>query len=397
MLEEIIMPAAGQTTDEALISEILVSIGDYVNKGDVLLEVETDKTIMPIETYLEGYIISLNVKEGDTVHKGDILLTIGDSMDSAEKEDNHIPTENSQVEPKQDTSEQAIETTDQLESALKESDTIVRAMPNVRKIAKAKEISLSDITPMNDSFLTRQDIISLEKKTDSDFNNLNFTVIKPSKMRSAISAKMTQSIHTIPAFQCTVEVNMKASESLRDFFRDEMDFRPSITDVILKAVAMATKDFPLIRSRFEFDEVRNYDHSNIGVAVSVDDGIIVPVVKHVENLGIKELSFLTKELISKARGGSLSSQDFDDASITISNVGMFGVLFATALITPPECCVLAIGTLQQKPFYNGIGFEPIPTIIIQGSFDHRIIDGGYAAGFLAHVKKIIEYPQVLLA
>ncbi len=385
MIQEIKMPSAGQTTDEAKIVAINVRIGDSVKRGDVLVEAETDKAILPVESFAAGQVLDILVSLGDSVDAGTVLAVVGKAGDSYQRKGSSKPAAAPIPAP----------------APVAPAATVYPAMPNAKMLAKERGIDLAEVTASNGVFIKRQDVLAFTPKaaaapvvevpTEADYDLLPMT-----RMRKAIAKRMQQSVNEIPAFQCTVSVDMRRCMALRETFKAKKGIKLSYNDILAKAIAKAAKKYTLINARYEGDEVRIYRHTNIGLAVGLEGALVVPVVKSVEEQGLEAVSAAYKVLVAKARENKLSPADMGCGSITISNLGMYDVDSFTAIVTPPESGILAVGSIKIQPQWDGKEFQPVPMMNITGAFDHRIIDGAYGAQFLQEVKLLMESPELML-
>jgi len=416
MIKEIKMMSAGQTTDIATVAKWNVKKGDSVKRGDVLLEVETDKAVLPVESYTNGIIIDLKVKEGDVVGEGDVLVLIGDEKDLAEYE----AAGNVESPPSSPSKSEQTSVDEEYVPIMNPaggkgvgeksvpSASGIQAMPNAKKLAREHGMDLSTVVPSNGRFITRADVeaalssagISSPEKAGAGTiaqAGQTYTVYPMSKMRQIIARRMTESVRNIPAFQLTISVETTALRSLRTQINERQgEVKVSYNDIIMKCIAQAAKSHPLINARFEEEEVRVYDGTHIGIAVAVDNGLVVPVVRHAERLGITEIAKESNRLIEDARKGRLAPDDMGCGSVTVSNLGMYGVEQFMAIVNPPESSILALGAINTVPVWGAEGWKPVEKMNITGSFDHRIMDGAYAAQFLQTLKSYLENPALML-
>lgn len=183
---------------------------------------------------------------------------------------------------------------------------------------------------------------------------------------------------------------------LRDACRDQRGIKLSYNDILAKAIAVAARKYPLVNARYEQDEIRVYHHTNVGLAVALEDALVVPVVQDIDCKSLDEIAAAYRQQIQKAREGKLTPADMGCGSVTISNLGMYDVKQFTAIVNPPESCILAVGSIQVVPVWDGTAFQPVHEMTVTGSFDHRMIDGAYGAQFLREVKALMETPALML-
>ena len=407
------MPAAGQTTDRARVVSILVKPGDKVKRGTVLLEAETDKAVLPVESYLAGTVLEVRVKEGDDVAAGDVLVTIGTGKAAPAG----AGASKAVCAPESRASEGAGALDDEEEyipilpgeapaAAAPAAGTTIKtswpAMPNAKLLARELGVDLSALTPANGVMLTRRDVRAAQAVREAAApagvraDEAEYEVLTMTKTREVIGRRMLESSQTIPAWQCTVNVNMEACMALRRDYLERRGVKLSYNDILAKAIAVASRKFNLVNARYEQGEVRLYRHTNVGLAVGLEGALLVPVVRNVDTMGLEEISGQYRALVGKAREGRLAPSEMGCGSITISNLGMYDVDQFIALVNPPESCILAVGRVAVQPVWDGTQFRPVHQMSITGSFDHRIIDGAYGAQFLRELRILLESPALML-
>lgn len=397
------MPSAGQTTDEALITKIYVSVGDTVKRGDVLLETETDKAVLPVESFAAGQVLDILVSEGDTVNAGTVLLLIGESGEAdtyraSQPKEEIVPEKQTVQEDSEDDYRPIMPGAKVTEAqAVKKPAPYASmpAMPNAKLMAKERGIDIAQVSASNGVFIKREDVLAY-KAAPIAAEEAEYELAHISRMRQIIGKRMLESTTEIPAWQCTVAVNMEKCIALRTLFKEKKGVKLSYNDIIMRATAVAAEKFSLIRARFENGELRIYKRSNIGIAVGLDDALVVPVVAGADTMGLEGIAAASRAMIEKARAGKLGPADMGNGSITISNLGMYDVKQFAAIVNPPESAILAVGSVNVEPVWNGTCFEPIHMMNITGSFDHRFIDGAYGAQFLQELKALLEEPELML-
>ncbi len=421
MLKEITMPAGGQTTDVSTIGTWLVKKGDKVKRGDPLLEIETDKATLTVESFAKGTVLDILVEEGDEVSAGTVIAYIGEegdlpaggaaqsdgaaqSVDTSQTDSaaqtGGISQTGAQTGKSQDSEEeyQPIDKNEPWRYA-----RVIKAMPNAKLIARENGISLEEVADYaGKDILKRQDVNgyleSQKQKTDIVKTEIAEDEIIPlTKMRKVIAKRMLESSQTIPTFQITVEVDMTQCIVFRKLVNGAKDdIKLSFNDILFKCMEAAIRKFPYINSSYTDEAIIVHKDVNIGLAVSIDHGLVVPVAKQINRKNMEEISLVNKENIAKARSGKLSPEDMSGGTITLSNLGMYPVSQFNAIINPPEVCILAIAATEDKPVFVNGEWKAVPTMKITGTFDHRVIDGAYGAEFLAELKKIIETPALAL-
>lgn len=412
---EIKMPSAGQTTDEATIVSVNVKIGDTVKRGDVLCEAETDKAILPVESFAAGQVFDILVEEGDKVTAGTVLAVVGKAADAAKYvrggADAPAAAPAAAAAPAEVTEQEEylpiIKGQSVKKAAPVVSDTpaaaghpVYPAMPNAKRMAKERGIDIRDVTAANGQFITRRDVENYVPAAAAvpveTVEAAEYEVLPMSRMRQIIGKRMRESLSEIPCWQCTTAIKMEACMALRDTYKEKKGVKLSYNDMMAKAIAVASRKFPLVNARYENGEVRVYRHTSVGLAVALDGALVVPVVKNIDSKGLAEIAADYKAQIAKARDNKLLPDDMGCGSITISNLGMYDVEQFIAIDNPPESCILAVGSIKVKPEWDGEKFVPAHMMTVTGSFDHRIIDGAYGAQFLQELKALMEEPALML-
>lgn len=411
MIQEIKMPDAGQTTDEARIVSVKVHAGDTIRRGDVLVEAETDKAVLPVESFAAGVVLEVRVREGDEVHAGDMLAAVGSEADrasyqpggksaapaasapaasapAAEDEDEYrpiLPGAGPQSAPQSAPA-----------AAPQAAGGAFPAMPGAKALAREQGVDLSGVTASNGAFITRRDVLAAKSAAPAAAGAPAYTVLPMTHVRKIIGKRMQESMQAIPAWQCTTAIRMDACMELREVWKEKRDVKLSYNDILAKAIAVAARKFPLVNARYEDGEIRVYAHTNVGLAVALEDALVVPVVREIDAKGLEQIAAEYKEQIRKARENRLLPADMGCGSITVSNLGMYDVQQFIAIVNPPESCILAVGSIRVEPEWDGTAFRPVHTMTVTGSFDHRMIDGAYGAKFLQELKTLMEHPSLML-
>jgi pyruvate dehydrogenase E2 component (dihydrolipoamide acetyltransferase) len=427
MIKQIKMPSAGQTTDEALVCQWNVKVGDSVKRGDILLETETDKATLPVESFSDGIVIDILHEEGDTVDAGDVLCVIGDAKDletykreGAEssapapaaakvdapavqpvaevEEDEYQPiikgsTPVAQTKPAEKPAEKPAPAKPAVKPQGQPNDN-VKAMPNAKLLAREKGVDIRYVTPANGSLVKKSDVLSYIDSCAEDFDS--YEVLKLNKKRKITGQRMLLSAQTIPAFHLSIDVDMTNAIALKEGLFKQKDLKISYNDIICLVLAKLSDEFNLLKARYENDEIRIYKHLNIGIAVALEDALVVPVTKGCDVLSLAEIAQNNKKGIKKAKEGVLLPTDMGCGSLSLSNLGMFDVSSFSAIVNPPEGCIFAISSIAVKPVWDGKAFVPRSMCNINVSFDHRIFDGAYSAKMLAKFKAYMENPALLL-
>ncbi|MDO9463865.1 MAG: dihydrolipoamide acetyltransferase family protein [bacterium] len=383
MIKEIIMPKLGQTVEESTVGKWLKKEGDKVEKGDVLLEITTDKATLEVESFANGVLRKIVHKERDIVP---VLAVIGYIASSMDEEIPEKPQEQLQEEKKEVSIEEPIQEV-QDKSVIEE--VRIKISPLAKKLAKEKGV---DITKVNGTGpggrIVKEDILAFGGKAEGR-EKIAAKIIPLSGIRKVIAKRLQESKQTIPHFYLSTEIDM--TECVKA--RAEKSPKPAFNDIIIKASALAISENSEINSSFKGDSIEIIGDINIGLAVAVDDGLVVPVIRNADKLAISDISKKRDELVKKARGGKLLPSDYEGGTFTISNLGMFEIDNFSAIINPPQSAILAIGRIKQKPVVidGNIGIRSMMQVTC--SFDHRCIDGALGAKFLQKVKGYLEDPK----
>lgn len=406
-MTEIKMPSAGQTTDEATIVAVHVKPGDTIKRGDVLCEAETDKAVLPVESFAAGTALAVLVNEGDTVTAGTVLVVVGkagESYGGAAAPASAAAPAPAEEKPAAPVTEQdeylpiikgAAPTAPAAPAAAPAAHPAFPAMPNAKLAARELGVDVAAVPAANGQFVTRNDVARYTPPAAAVVE-AEYEVLPMSRMRQIIGRRMRESLSEIPCWQCTTSIKMDACMALRDTYKDKKGVKLSYNDMMAKAIAVASRKFPLVNARYENGEVRIYNHTNVGLAVALDGALVVPVVRDIDRKGLTEIASDYKAQIAKARENKLLPDDMGCGSITISNLGMYDVEQFIAIDNPPESCILAVGSIKVKPEWDGEKFVPANMMTVTGSFDHRIIDGAYGAQFLQELKMLMEAPALML-
>ena len=396
MSSKILMPALSPTMTEGVINKWLVKVGDNVKAGDIIAEIETDKATMEVEAVDEGKITHLlEEKAGSQVPVNSVIAIIdGDENESIQnliiekekpKEDNKKIKEDLNL----DKNIQVNQNSNHVKS-----DDRIYASPFAKKISKEQNI---DLTIINGSGpggrIIKRDLESHEnvKASNTDIN-FKHEVIKPSTMRKVIAKRTLEAKQQIPHFYLTIESNVGKLIELRKKINENNSVKVSFNDLIVKALAMAMKKNPNTNVYWQDNQIFKLNDIDVSVAVAIDEGLITPIVKKVNSKGLNEISKEIKELAKLAKTNSLKPEQYTGGSITVSNLGMFGISEFAAIISPPQASILAVGKIIQKPVVVNETIEIGHTLKSTLSADHRVLDGAVAGKLLKDFNDIIEDP-----
>ncbi|MBE7176921.1 MAG: pyruvate dehydrogenase complex dihydrolipoamide acetyltransferase [Mucilaginibacter polytrichastri] len=416
------MPLLSDTMTEGTIVKWNKKVGDTVKSDDNLADVETDKATMEINPYVDGVLLHVGVEEGSAAKVNDIIAIIGKEGTDVEallkggdkpakKKSDAGSKKQATADKKQDATP---EKSEKSESAEK-SDSRVKASPLAKKIARDKGIDISEVKgSAENGRITKKDVegftpstkeVEQAAKADSAQKEIklpSFTgeekyTEKPiTNMRKTIAKRLSESMFTSPHFYVTMQIDMDAAIAARAKMNEFSPVKISFNDLVLKAAAVALRQHPAINSSWLNDKIRFNEHIHIGVAVAVDEGLLVPVVRFADGKSLSHISQEVKDFAGKAKAKKLQPSDWEGSTFSISNLGMFGVDEFTAIINPPNSCILAIGGISQVPVVKNGAVVPGNIMKVTLSSDHRTVDGASAAAFLQTFKQLLEEPVRLL-
>ena len=398
MATTVIMPKLGLTMKEGTIEKWLKQEGDRVEKGEPLVEIITEKLNFQYESPASGILRKILHPEGKVVPVTTPIAIIaeeGEALPEFEAIKSEVPIE-------------APMPAAAVRKEMKEHRERIFASPVARKIAQEKGIDLSLLKGSGPGGrIIQTDVISAVERVQTEGARPSVPAQKPADkliplkgIRKIIARRMTESFRDTPHFYLSVEVDMSAVQDLKERVKDEVEKRAKVrltlTDILVKVVASALKEHPIINSRIEGDQIRLLEEINVGVAIALDDGLIVPVVHHADQKSLTEIASVIRNLTRRARRGKLTLEDVGGGTFTLSNMGMLGIDKINPIINPPECAILGVGRTVEKPVVQGGEIKIKPMAWFSLSSDHRIVDGAAAGLFLNHIHKIIENPDLLL-
>lgn len=396
MATEIRMPQLGLTMTEGLIGQWLKEEGDAVKKGDALVQITTDKLSSEIESEVDGVLRVVCVKEGEEVPVQGLIAIIGDA-----NEEISITSASAKAEVKPETIVQKT-----IVAIEKAKGGRIIASPLAKKVAAKMGVDLSAITGSGfNGRIVEKDVLEQEQNVVAVLQEVSEVkaseavqgdIIKPlTSMRKVIGKRMTASKHTAPHVTLTTEANVDKTIALRSKLNAKnSDIRFSYTDILVKMAATALRNIPMLNSSIDGDNIILHDRINVGVAVALEDGLLVPVVKDADRKGLKAICNDTKDLIGKVRGNKLTGDELVGGTFTISNLGGYDIDGFTPIINLPECAILGVGRIVRKPIVNENGeIVPASMMTLSLSFDHRIADGALGAQLLKMIKDYLEDPD----
>lgn len=406
MAEVIQMPRMSDTMTEGVIVAWHKKIGDKVKSGDLLAEVETDKATMELESYNDGTLLYIGVEAGKAVAVNGILAIVGNAGEDYSALLNATPAAASAPvvapETKQENTSPAISST----TVSNSSDDRIKASPLAKAIAAEKGIDLHSIKGSADNgrivkrdleniSLAETPVASSVASTPNVTGVESFEEVTLSQMRKTIARRLSESNFTAPHFFVTIEANMSNAMAFRKQAADA-GIKFSFNDLMIKAVASAIRKHPKVNSSWLGDKIRYNHHIHIGMAVGMDEGLVVPVLKFADQKSISQISVEAKQFVEKAKSKKIQPADMQGNTFTISNMGMFDVENFTAIINPPDACILAVGKIKETPIVENGEIKIGHVMKMTLSSDHRVVDGSIASGFLKTLKENLENPAMML-
>ena len=395
MSSKILMPALSPTMTEGIINQWLVKVGDTVKAGDIIAEIETDKATMEVEAVDEGKITHLLEDTANKQIPVNSVIAIIDGDDS-EIIENKIKIDSNS----KDTNDIKIQKTKQiLDSKIsqnnnsKNSDDRLKASPLVKKIAIENNLDLSKFKGTGpDGRIIKRDIDSNNIAEEIPNTSLNGDITIPSTMRKVIAKRTLEAKQKIPHFYLTIESNVDKLISLRSKINENNLVKVSFNDLIVKAIGLAMKKNPNTNVYWQNEKIYQLNDIDVSVAVAIDEGLITPIIKNADSKGLNIISSEIRELAKLARTNSLTPEQYTGGSITVSNLGMFGISEFAAIISPPQSSILAIGKIIKKPIVVDDEVVVGNTLKSTLSADHRVLDGAVAGKLLKDFNDIIEDP-----
>ena len=416
MEEVVLMPRLSDTMTEGVIAAWHKNVGDAVSKGEVLAEIETDKATMELESYKNGTLLFQGAVTGEKLQVNDLLCVIGDSKTNVEAI--VAASKNKAVSNSETVKVETIATT-ATQPIIQEAPSFVNdgrilASPLAKKLADEKGVDLKFVKGSGDAGrIVKLDVenfkpqISSSSSSQSSITQKAITVSAPSgqvsfhdtpvsQMRKVIAKRLAESKFTAPHFYLTMSIDMDAAVAARIKINETSLVKISFNDFVLKAVALSLKQHPAVNSSWLGDAIRTNNHVNIGVAVAVEDGLLVPVVRFADGKTLSQIAVEVKDLAQRAKDKKLQPSEWEGNTFTISNLGMFGIDEFTAIINPPDACILAVGGIAKVPVVKNGQVVPGNVMKVTLSCDHRVVDGASGSAFLQTLKNLLEEPLRML-
>jgi len=443
------MPKLSDTMEEGVLSAWLVDEGEEVSSGDVLAQVETDKATMDLEAFDEGVLLKQVIAEGDAVPIGELIAVIGEAdedisdllagheggdgvdaePEAEEAEDEEQPPDESAeadvVEEPPGDGQLRERTPEPVPAGTDAEGRRIKASPLARRIAQEHDVDLAVVEGSGpEGRIVRRDVEArIEEREAAPETAAPETAPQPqpevpsyempdeeapyetediSQMRKTIARRLSQSKYSSPHFYLTVDIDVDRAVELRaelnELAEEQGRTKISFNDLITKACALSLQDHPYVNAAYlpEEGEIRKYNRVHMGIAVAIDEGLITPVIRDADRKGLTEIARETRDLAERARNRDLEPEEFEGATFTTSNLGMFGIEEFTAIINPPNSAILAIGEIRDTPVVEDGEVVPGKRMKVTLACDHRVVDGALGAKFLASVRSYLEEPMNLL-
>jgi pyruvate dehydrogenase E2 component (dihydrolipoamide acetyltransferase) len=401
------MPKMSDTMTEGVVRKWNYKVGDTIKSGDILAEVETDKATMDLENYEKGIILHFAIGEGDAAPVDGVIAIVG----KAGEDFSALLSSGASAAPAAPVAETVkVETTTSNPIVVSApvqasaSDSRLKVSPLAKKLAAEKGVDLSSVAGSGENGrIIKSDIENLSvsatsssTKTATLFGQESYEEINVSQMRKTIAARLAESKFTAPHFYLTMEINMDKALNARAAINASGDNKVSVNDMIVKASSIALGKHPWVNASWLGTKIRLNHHINIGVAMAVEDGLLVPVVKFANQKSLSAISSEVKEFSIKAKDKKLQPADWSGNTFTISNLGMFGIEEFTAIINPPDACILAVGGVKEMVGIVNGEIAKTNVMKVTLSCDHRVVDGVVGSKFLNTLKDLLEEPVKML-
>ena len=425
------MPKLSDTMTEGVVAEWHKKVGEEVESGDLLAEIETDKATMEFESFQDGYLLYIGVEKGGTAPVDSVLCILGekgeDYKELLKKAEADAPAKEEKVEeaaapasaaapvatpspatkavppaaPAAPPAPPAASTTPKSAAPAPPTGNVrVVASPLAKKLAEKLGLQLNRIPGSGEGGrVVKRDVENFKMAGATGMPAMTqekFTEVGVSQMRKVIASRLAESKFSAPHFYLSLSIDMTNAIQARKAINDQGFFRVSFNDMVVKAAAMALRKHPAVNSSWLEDRIRYNEHVHIGVAVAVEDGLLVPVVRFADGKSFAGIGEEVRDYAVKAKSKKLQPEDWEGNTFTISNLGMFGIESFTAIINPPDACILAVGGINEVPVVKDGAIVPGNIMKVTLSCDHRVVDGATGAAFLQDFKNLLENPVLML-
>ena len=415
-IQIVTMPRLSDTMEEGTVAKWNVKVGQKIKEGDILADIETDKATMEFESFYSGTLIYIGIKEGESAKVDDVLAIIGDSQIDQKAIDEIISSSKKSVDlitdKKEPTKPELVSKNLETPSEIniqkvtqpeRSQNGRILVSPLAKKIAAEKGINLSHIKGTGDAGrIIKRDVSEIDfsqkftSETSLPMGIEKYDEVPNSSMRKAIAKRLSISKFTAPHYYLSVEFDMDNAIAFRNQFNSVPNTKISFNDMILKATALALKNHPKVNSQWEDENIIQYNHVHLGVAVAVDDGLIVPVIKFADEMDIRQIGTTVKDFSSRAKEKKLKPSEIEGSTFTVSNLGMFDIYEFTSIINQPNSAILSVGAIISKPVVRNSQVVIGNVMKLTLACDHRSVDGVTGSLFLQTLRNYIENPITLL-
>ena len=413
MAEIVYMPKLSDTMVEGVVASWNKKVGDTVKEGEILAEIETDKATMEFESFYNGTLLHIGVETGKAAEVNAILAIIGAPGEDISGLLNSAPVSAPVVDavpsPAPVIAEPVVTPVVQKPvvtptTVVSNSSDRIFASPLAKKLAEEKGVDIQSIAGTGENGrIVKRDVDHYSPYTPAEtqvFSAVSgqesYTDEPVSQMRKTIARRLAESKFTAPHFYLTLDIDMDNAISTRALLNAMDGVKVSFNDMVVKSVACALKKHPNVNSAWMGDFIRRNAHVHVGVAVAVEDGLLVPVVRFADSKGLMQISAEVREYAKKAKDKKLQPSDWEGNTFTISNLGMFGIESFTAIVNPPDSCILAVGGIKEVPVVKNGQVVPGNVMKVTLSCDHRVVDGAMGSAFLQTFKQYMENPAAML-
>ena len=422
MAEIITMPRLSDTMTEGVVAQWLKKVGDKISEGDILAEIETDKATMEFESFSEGTLLYIGLKDGQSAPVDSLLAIIGEKGEdidaiikefkasapggSAAPETTKTPEAPKAPEKAAEIAPAKVVETVEASVTVNASGRVI-ASPLAKKIAEEKGINLNTVSGTGEGGrIVKSDVENYVPAAVSAVASVSAPIISGtesfeetsnSQMRKTIARRLAESKFTAPHYYLMLEINMDNAIESRKLINELPDTKVSFNDIVVKASAMALRKHPRVNSQWFDDRTRINHHINVGVAVAVEDGLVVPVIRFTDQKSMTQIGAEVKDMAGRAKSKKLTPAEMDGSTFTVSNLGMFGISEFTSIINQPNSAILSVGAIIQKPVVKNGQIAVGNTMKVTLACDHRTVDGATGAAFLQTLKQFIENPVTMLA
>ncbi len=421
MAEVIYMPKLSDTMTEGVVAEWHKKVGDAVKSGELLAEIETDKATMEFESFYDGVLLHIGVEKGKTAPVNALLAIIGEKGEDIQSLIGSSATSEAPAEEKKEEKKDEAPAKEEVKAEAKapekkteapkaapvvnNSGGRILASPLAKKLAEEKGVDLSFIIGTGEGGrITKRDVDhyvpydapARPAAASGAAMSESYTDEPVSQMRKTIARRLGESKFTAPHFYLTISLDMDNAIAARKAMNSHEGVKVSFNDMVIKAVSLALRKHPAINSSWLGDVIRRNNHVHIGVAVAVDEGLLVPVIRFADSKGLSQIGEEVKVLAQKAKDKKLQPAEWEGNTFTVSNLGMFGIEQFTAIINSPDSCILAVGGISQEPVVKNGQVVPGNIMKVTLSCDHRVVDGATGAAFLQTFKQYMENPVMML-